>query len=78
MAKNRFGDICKVLNGRAYKQNELLASGKYPIFVLETSFQVTDGIIRIWNYPKINTAIMKICFLRGQLLSAQRFGTEKK
>ena len=27
----KFGEICEVLNGRAYKKNELLESGKYTV-----------------------------------------------
>ena len=42
MAKYRFGDICKVLNGRAYKQNELLASGKYPILRVGNFFSLPE------------------------------------
>ena len=31
MTEYRLGDICKVINGRAYRQPELLDAGKYPV-----------------------------------------------
>lgn len=34
MTEYRFGDICKVINGRAYRQPELLDTGKYENDVL--------------------------------------------
>ena len=31
MTEYRLGDICKVINGRAYRHPELLDAGKYPV-----------------------------------------------
>ncbi len=56
MAKYRFGDICKVLNGRAYKQNELLASGKYPILRVGNFFS-SDR----WYYSDMELPEDKYC-----------------
>lgn len=56
MAKYRFGDICKVLNGRAYKQNELLASGKYPILRVGNFFSSNR-----WYYSDMELPEDKYC-----------------
>jgi len=56
MAKYRFGYICKVLNGRAYKQNELLASGKYPILRVGNFFS-SDR----WYYSDMELPEDKYC-----------------
>lgn len=56
MAKYRFGDICKVLNGRAYKQNELLASGKYPVLRVGNFFS-SDR----WYYSDMELPEDKYC-----------------
>ena len=56
MAKYRYGDICKVLNGRAYKQNELLASGKYPILRVGNFFS-SDR----WYYSDMELPEDKYC-----------------
>lgn len=56
MAKYRFGDICIVLNGRAYKQNELLASGKYPILRVGNFFS-SDR----WYYSDMELPEDKYC-----------------
>lgn len=56
MAKYRFGDICKVLNGRAYKQNELLASVKYPILRVGNFFS-SDR----WYYSDMELPEDKYC-----------------
>lgn len=56
MTKYRFGDICKVLNGRAYKQNELLASGKYPVLRVGNFFS-SDR----WYYSDMELSEDKYC-----------------
>lgn len=56
MAKYRFGDICKVLNGRAYRQNELLASGKYPVLRVGNFFS-SDR----WYYSDMELSEDKYC-----------------
>lgn len=56
MAKYRFGDICEVLNGRAYKQNELLSSGKYPILRVGNFF-LSDR----WYYSDMELPENKYC-----------------
>lgn len=56
MAKYRFGDICEVLNGRAYKQNELLSSGKYPILRVGNFFS-SDR----WYYSDMELPENKYC-----------------
>ena len=56
MAKYRFGDICEVLNGRAYKQNELLSSGKYPILRVGNFFSCDR-----WYYSDMELPENKYC-----------------
>lgn len=56
MAKYRFGDICEVLNGRAYKQNELLSSGRYPILRVGNFFS-SDR----WYYSDMELPENKYC-----------------
>ena len=56
MAKYRFGDICEVQNGRAYKQNELLSSGKYPILRVGNFFS-SDR----WYYSDMELPENKYC-----------------
>lgn len=56
MAKYRFGDICEVLNGRAYKQNELLLSGKYPVLRVGNFFS-SDR----WYYSDMELLENKYC-----------------
>ena len=56
MAQFKFGDICEVLNGRAYKQNELLSSGKYPILRVGNFFS-SDR----WYYSDIELPENKYC-----------------
>lgn len=56
MAKYRFGDICEVLNGRAYKQNELLLSGKYPVLRVGNFFS-SDR----WYYSDMELPKNKYC-----------------
>lgn len=56
MAKYRFGDICEVLNGRAYKQNELLSSGKYPVLRVGNFFS-SDR----WYYSDMELPENKYC-----------------
>lgn len=44
----RYLDVCKFLNGRAYKQEELLASGKYPVLRVGNLFTKGD-----WYYSDL-------------------------
>lgn len=52
----RFGEICDVLNGRAYKQNELLSSGKYPVLRVGNFFS-SDR----WYYSDMELPENKYC-----------------
>lgn len=56
MAIFRFGDICEVLNGRAYKQNELLPSGKYPVLRVGNFFSSDK-----WYYSDMELPDNKYC-----------------
>ena len=56
MTKYRFGDICEVLNGRAYKQNELLSNGKYPVLRVGNFFS-SDR----WYYSDMDLPENKYC-----------------
>ena len=56
MAIYRFGDICEVLNGRAYKQNELLPSGKYPVLRVGNFFSSDK-----WYYSDMELPENKYC-----------------
>ena len=56
MATYKFGDICEVLNGRAYKQNELLPSGKYPVLRVGNFFSSDK-----WYYSDMELPENKYC-----------------
>ena len=78
MTEYRLGDICKVINGRAYRQPELLDAGKYPVLRVGNFFRVIDGFILTWNYQRINSVTTAICYLRGLLHLGLEFGTEER
>ena len=60
----RLGEICKVLNGRAYAQEELLDIGKYPVLRVGNFFSN-----RGWYYSDLELENNKYCE-RGDLLYA--------
>ena len=64
MTEYRFGDICKVINGRAYRQPELLDSGKYPVLRVGNFFS-SDR----WFYSDLELPEDKYCD-NGDLLFA--------
>lgn len=64
MTEYRFGDICKVINGRAYRQPELLDSGKYPVLRVGNFFY-SDR----WFYSDLELPEDKYCD-NGDLLFA--------
>lgn len=64
MTEHRFGDICKVINGRAYRQPELLDSGKYPVLRVGNFFS-SDR----WYYSDMELSEDKYCDY-GDLLFA--------
>lgn len=64
MTEYRFGDICKVINGRAYRQPELLDSGKYPVLRVGNFFS-SDR----WFYSDLELPTDKYCD-NGDLLFA--------
>ena len=57
-------DICKVINGRAYKQDELLEAGKYPVLRVGNFFS-SDR----WYYSNLELNSEKYCE-KGDLLYA--------
>lgn len=57
-------DICTVLNGRAYKRNELLKHGKYPVLRVGNFFSNRD-----WFYSDLELEENKYCD-NGDLLYA--------
>jgi len=60
----KLGEICKVINGRAYKQAELLDAGKYPVLRVGNFFSN-----RSWYYSDLELEPDKYC-LKGDLLYA--------
>ncbi len=72
MAKNqekkwqevKLGDVCDVLNGRAYKQSELLNTGKYPVLRVGNFFSRDK-----WYYSNLELEESKYCN-NGDLLYA--------
>lgn len=62
--KYKFSDICLVLNGRAYKQNELREQGKYPVLRVGNFFS-SDR----WYYSDLELDENKYCE-NGDLLFA--------
>lgn len=64
MIEYRLGDICKVINGRAYKQSELLDCGKYPVLRVGNFFSNNR-----WFYSNLELSQEKYCD-NGDLLFA--------
>ena len=60
----RLGEICKVINGRAYKQEELLNEGKYKVLRVGNIFQGNK-----WYYSDLELPDSKYCY-NGDLLYA--------
>ncbi|WP_294475830.1 restriction endonuclease subunit S [uncultured Ruminococcus sp.] len=60
----RLGDVVTLLNGRAYKQNELLNTGKYPVLRVGNFFSNRD-----WYYSDLELEEDKYCD-NGDLLFA--------
>jgi len=58
------GEICEILNGRAYKQEELLSEGKYPVMRVGNFFSNRD-----WYYSNLELEPNKYCD-KGDLLYA--------
>lgn len=60
----RLGDICRVINGRAYSQDELLANGKYRVLRVGNFFSNNS-----WYYSDMELDASKYCYY-GDLLYA--------
>lgn len=60
----KLGEVCKVINGRAYKQEELLDHGKYPVLRVGNFFSN-----RGWYYSDLELDDDKYC-VKGDLLYA--------
>lgn len=58
------GEVCEILNGRAYKQDELLSHGKYPVMRVGNFFSNRD-----WYYSDLELESNKYCD-QGDLLYA--------
>ncbi len=58
------GEVCVILNGRAYKQEELLSEGKYPVLRVGNFFSNRD-----WYYSNLELEENKYCN-KGDLLYA--------
>jgi len=63
-ASARLNDVCELINGRAYKQAELLESGRYPVLRVGNFFSN-----RSWYYSDLELPDDKYCD-RGDLLYA--------
>ena len=64
----KLGNVCEVLNGRAYKQEELLSKGKYPVLRVGNIFQGNN-----WYYSDLELPENKYCN-KGDLLYAWSCG----
>ena len=62
--KYRLQDICQIINGRAYKQEELLSEGRYPVLRVGNFFS-SDR----WYYSDLELSDDKYCE-KGDLLYA--------
>jgi len=62
--KVMLGEVCKLINGRAYSQNELLSEGRYPVLRVGNFFSN-----RKWYYSDLELAEDKYCNC-GDLLYA--------
>lgn len=60
----RLGDVCNLINGRAYKKTELLHEGKYPVLRVGNFFSN-----RSWYYSDLELGDSKYCD-NGDLLYA--------
>lgn len=63
-AETRLGDVCELLNGRAYKKHELLPQGRYPVLRVGNFF-TSDK----WYYSDLELEPAKYCD-NGDLLYA--------
>ena len=61
---NKLGDVCEILNGRAYKQKELLDSGKYKVLRVGNFFSNNS-----WYFSDLELEDNKYCDF-GDLLFA--------
>ena len=50
------GGICKIINGRAYKQDELLTNGKYKVLRVGNFFSNSN-----WYYSNLELDQSKYC-----------------
>lgn len=64
----KLNDVCEVINGRAYKQEELLEEGKYRVLRVGNIFQGNN-----WYYSDIELPEDKYCY-NGDLLYAWSCG----
>lgn len=64
MLTKRLGDVCRVINGKAYKQSELLDSGKYKVLRVGNFFTNNS-----WYYSDLELGEDKYCDF-GDLLFA--------
>ncbi len=64
MISKKLGDVCQVINGRAYKQEELLEEGKYRVLRVGNFFSNNS-----WYYSNLELTEDKFCKL-GDLLYA--------
>lgn len=60
----KLGDVCELINGRAYKKEELLANGKYPVLRVGNFFTNNN-----WYYSNLELEEDKYCD-EGDLLYA--------
>lgn len=63
-SQNRLGDICEVINGKAYRQDELLEEGKYKVLRVGNFFSNNS-----WYYSNLELDEDKYCEF-GDLLFA--------
>lgn len=56
LIETTLGKICQILNGRAYRQNELLSNGKYPVLRVGNFFSRDN-----WYYSNLELESDKYC-----------------
>ena len=72
------GGNAKLINGRAYKQNELHISGKYPVLRVGNFFSNRDWYYSDLELNEKSTVTTEICYMPGRLPLVRKYGTEEK
>ncbi len=67
-------DVCTLINGRAYKKDEMLRAGKYLLLRVGNFFSNRDWIILTWSLKRTSIATRATFSMPGQLLLVRESG----